>query len=100
MELNNIESILKEVSQMKINVESILKDVVLIGEYDCFYGADVVINGKALSNDDIKKITNDLCATYYENYPIYFKTVFPNKLVIYCCDGVYTMYYDGKVIKT
>ena len=68
---------------------------VFIGEYDCFYGWDIVLNGVSLRNtSDGKKIIKE-----FEDYACFFKKKFPDKIVVYNCDGHYTFFIDGKKIE-
>lgn len=80
-------------------MDELFSKYVFIGEYDYFYGYDVIIDGISLYHTpDGKKIIDDLSCLPWEEYAEYFKKKFPDKIVVYNCDGLYTFFIDGKKI--
>lgn len=73
-----------------------LNGFVLIGEYDCFCGFDIVINGHSLNDTQRKEMEKKICLTDYSEYGKLFQMLFPGKIVIYNCDGSYWYYKNGE----
>ena len=73
---------------------------VFIGEYDCFCGWDVIVDGVSLRNTpEGEQIIRKIEEIPWCDYAEYFKKKFPDKIVVYNCDSSYYFFIDGKKIE-
>lgn len=81
-------------------MDELFSKCVFISEYDCFCGWDVIIDGVSMRDTpEGKQIIEEIEDLSWYDYAEYFKKKFPDKIVVYNCDGHYTFFIDGKKIE-